>query len=85
MAQPILKKGSCWRVGDGSEIQVLKDKWILSYPTNKVLHQPVDEEWEWWVLELIDWSAKIWDRQLLDLKFHREDADAISRIPLDRP
>ena len=84
-AQSILKKGSCWRVGDGSEIWVLTDKWILNYPTNKVLHQLVDEEWEWWVLELIDWSAKIWDRQLLDLKFHREDADAISRIPLDRP
>ena len=34
--------------------------------------------------ELIDWSAKICNRQLLDLKFHREDADAISRIPLSR-
>ena len=83
-AQPILKKGSCWRVGDGSEIRVLKDKWIPNYPTNKVLHPPVEEEWERRVSELIDWSAKIWDRQLLDLKFHREDADAISRIPLSR-
>ena len=45
-AQPILKKGSCWRVGDGSEIRVLKDKWIPNYPTNKVLYPPVEEEWE---------------------------------------
>ena len=81
-AQPILKKGSYWRVGDGSEIRVLKDKWIPNYPINKVLHPPAEEEWEWRVSELIDWSAKIWDRQLLDLKFHHEDADAISQIPL---
>ena len=58
-AQPILKKGCCWRVGDGSKIRVLKDKWILNYPTNKVLHPLVEEEWEWRVLELIDWSAKL--------------------------
>lgn len=34
--------------------------------------------------ELIDWSAKLWDRQLLELKFHRDEAEAISRIPLSR-
>lgn len=45
-AQPILKKGCCWRVGDRSEIRLLKDKWIPNYPTNKVLHPPVEEEWE---------------------------------------
>ena len=31
-------------VGDGSEIRVLKDKWIPNYPTNKVLHPLVEEE-----------------------------------------
>ena len=69
-------------MGDGSEIWVLKDKWILNYPTNRVLHPPMEEEWELWVSELIDWSAKLWDRQLLDLRFHREDVEAISWIPL---
>ena len=54
VAQPILKKGSCLRVGDGSKIRVLKDKWIPNYPTNKVLHPPMEEEWEWQVSELID-------------------------------
>ena len=53
-AQPILKKGCCWRVGDGSGIRVLKDKWIPNHPTNRVLHPPEEEEWEWRVSELID-------------------------------
>ena len=44
----------------------------------------MEEEWEWRVSELIDWSTKLWDRQLLELKFHHDDAEAISRIPLSR-
>ena len=33
-AQPILKKGCCWRVGDGAAIRVMADKWILNQVTN---------------------------------------------------
>ena len=84
VAQLILKKGSCWRVGDGSRIRVLKDKWIPNHPTNRVLHPPGDEEREWRVSELIDWSLKVWDRDLIERRFHHEDADAILRIPLSR-
>ena len=36
-AQPILKKGCCWRVGNGVLIQVLQDCWLPSQPTHKVL------------------------------------------------
>ena len=76
-AQPILKKGCCWRVGDGSKIRVMKDKWILNHSTNMVLHTPAEEEWEWHVCKLIDWLEKTWDRQLIDLMFHRVDVEAI--------
>ena len=37
-AMPILRSRSCWRVGNGESIEVLLDKWIPNYPTNKVLH-----------------------------------------------
>ena len=53
-ALPILKLAYCWRVGNGSSISVLGDKWIPNYPTNKVLlpiHELVDEMV---VSELID-------------------------------
>ena len=84
VAQLILKKGSCWRVGDGSGIRVLKDKWIPNHPTNRVLHPLGDEEREWRVSELIDWSLKVWDRDLIKRRFHHDDADTILRIPLSR-
>ena len=53
-ALPILKADYCWRVGNGSSISVMGDKWIPNYPTNKVLHpihELVDEKV---VSELID-------------------------------
>ncbi|XP_075645269.1 putative mitochondrial protein AtMg00310 [Castanea sativa] len=53
-AQPVLKKGCYWRVGDGSSIRVMTERWIPYHPTNKILVHPVKEEWEWRVSELID-------------------------------
>lgn len=52
--QEILKQGCSWRVGNGSAIRVTKDKWIPNHPTNKVIHPPREDEWEWRVVELID-------------------------------
>ena len=36
-AQQILKKGCYWRVGTGSSIRVMEDKWIPNHPGNKIL------------------------------------------------
>ena len=36
--QPILLSGHCWRVGNGLSINVIKDRWIPNYPTNRILH-----------------------------------------------
>lgn len=83
-AQPILKKRCCWRVGDGQSIRVMQDKWIPNYPTNQVLHLPLDAEVEWRVSELMDWAGHGWDWGLIGVKFHREDAEAILLIPLSR-
>ncbi|XP_023892052.1 uncharacterized protein LOC112004058 [Quercus suber] len=47
VAQHILKKGCCWRVGDGRSIQVMHDKWIPNYPTNQVLHPLLEAEEDW--------------------------------------
>ena len=83
-AQLILRKGCCWRVGNGTSIWVLSDKWIPCHPTNKILISPNDEEWEWWVSDLIDWTTFQWDKDLICLAFQRFDAEAILRIPLSR-
>ena len=83
-AQHVLKKGCCWRVGDGSSIRVLHDKWIPNHPTNQILHPPLGAEEDWKVCELVDWETHGWDRGVIGRKFHREDADAICHIPLSR-
>lgn len=31
---------------------------------------------------MIDWTCCVWDRQIIEKSFHREDAEAILRIPL---
>ena len=41
-ALPILKAGYCWRVGNGSSISFIGDKWFPNYPTKKILH-PIHE------------------------------------------
>lgn len=82
--QEILKQGRSWRVGNGSAIWVTKDKWIPNHPTNKVIHPPREDEWEWRVVELNDWTTRTWDRNLIEAMFHRDDAEAILRILLSR-
>ncbi|KAL0012535.1 hypothetical protein SO802_007643 [Lithocarpus litseifolius] len=79
---PILKQGSCWRVGNGASISVMRDKWIVNHPTCKVLHPLEEQEWEWRVSDMIDPNLRCWDRELIWNKFHEEDAEAICRIPL---
>ena len=81
-AQPILRKGGCWRLGNGSSIRVTMDSWIPNHPTHRVLHPLQVDEWEWRVSQLIDWRVKAWDRELIVAAFNREDADVILRIPL---
>ena len=47
-----------------------------------MIHPPGEEEWEWRVSELIDLDLKWWRRELITEKFHKDDAEAILRIPL---
>jgi len=34
-AQPLLKKGSYWRVGNGNSIRIMHEKWIPNHPKTK--------------------------------------------------
>ena len=83
-AQNILQTGCFWRVGTGSSIRVLEDKWIPNHPENKVLFQPENDKWEWRVSDLIDWRVQQWDRERIYMLFNQFGAAAILRIPLSR-
>ena len=84
VAQLILKKDYCWRVGDGSSIWALQDKWIPNYPTNRILHIPCEVDRELRVCDLMDWTCHGWDREKIGSMFHREEAEAIYSIPLSK-
>ena len=81
-AQLVIQKGSCWRVGDGSSIRILPDKWIPNHPSNKVLFHPTEEQQEWRVSELIDQSSRCWDKEVVLMNFHKDDVKEILHIPL---
>ena len=83
-ALPILRLGYCWRVGNGPSISVLGDKWIPNYSTNKVLHPIHELVDEMVVLELIDLELHVWRGDMIRTLFHKEDVDAITKIPLSR-
>ena len=82
VAMPILKSGCCWRVGSGDEIQIRKDEWIPSYPSNMVLHPVVEDVEECMVVDLIDPNLHYWRRDLIMAMFHINDTKAICNIPL---
>lgn len=83
-AQPILKSSHCWRVGNGSSIGALKDRWIPNYPTNKILHSVHENLDEMLVSDLINPELHARRREEIMSTFHRVDAEAICRIPLSR-
>ena len=83
-AQQILKTGCYWIVGTSSSIRVMKDKWILNHPANKILFPTEHDEWEWRVSDLIDWRVHQWDRERIYMLFNQFDVEAILRIPFSR-
>lgn len=71
------------------KLNQLQRSWVArieepANPTNKILHPPLDEDWEWRVSDLIDWAAHDWDCGVIATNFHRDDVEAIVRVPLSR-
>ena len=64
-AQPLVRRGIWWQVGDGKMIKVWKDKWIPSPSTYKVITPERTPEQIQWVSDLIDEDSKEWKRALV--------------------
>ena len=83
-AQPILQVGYCWRVGNGHSINVVKDRWLPNFPTNKVLNPIQGVRDELTVANLINPDLNIWKYKDIRAIFHTDEAEAICQIPLSR-
>jgi hypothetical protein len=71
----LLKKGIIWRVGNGANIRVWRDRWI---PRATEYH-PISQQGRCrhrWVADFLA-SDGTWNEQLLNRWFHRIDMDAI--------
>ncbi|XP_075636927.1 uncharacterized protein LOC142609203 [Castanea sativa] len=83
-ALPILRLGSCWRVGNGSSISVVRDRWLPNHPTNKILYPRHELVEDLAVSDFSDPELHLWRRDMIMGMFHSEDVEAIFRIPLSR-
>lgn len=75
------KRGSIWRVGDGTQINIWEDAWI---PTshNLRVQTPRGTRLVSKVSELINPIDGLWDEQLVRALFWPTDAERILQIPL---
>jgi ribonuclease HI len=81
-AKPLLQKGLVWRVGDGKQIKIWKDKWIPT-PTSYMIQSPhrvLDLEAR--VSSLINMDTNWWNIPLIREVFNREEADTIYGLAL---
>ena len=80
----VIKRGACWRIGDGQKVKVWHHAWLPSKPPAKIL-SPVLEGWEEAIVDkLIKEDSRTWDDVIIDGFFVPEEADIIKSIPLSR-
>lgn len=73
-----------WRIGDGTQIWVFHDKWILSLFPTKVVPQTLAHMDDLTVSSLIDQVTKEWSGKLIDHSIAPFIAQNIKAIPLCR-
>jgi len=65
-ARPLLKEGMRWRIGDGSQVRIWKDKWVPCTQSHKILapvnvlnanatvNEIINRDANWWNIPLIE-------------------------------
>ena len=77
----LLDRGILWRVDNGEEIRITKDRWIPDAPCLPILptvQMPDDLK----VSSLMDHSSKKWNEELVRICFGPADAECILNIAL---
>jgi hypothetical protein len=85
-ARDLIKKGTIWRVGDGSHINIWTDNWLPGDCRHKVISPHPNGTTIAKVSDLIQDSPRGWDHHLVQSTFIQHDANVILGIPLcERP
>lgn len=72
-----LELGTRWHVGNGTKISVFKDRWLPHPCSFRPIANPLGFTHELWVTDLIDWEAKVWDRDVILETFIPADAELV--------
>jgi hypothetical protein len=81
-ARHIIRLGTRWRIGNGSQVNIWKDNWISSSSPLKIIspRQILLENAR--VCDLIDDDSRLWKSSLIDSIFLPLEAEQIKSIPL---
>ncbi|XP_024172054.1 uncharacterized protein LOC112178075 [Rosa chinensis] len=79
-SRPVLKAGSSWRIGDGTQVNIWTDQWIPNCP-KYLLQQPVNTAFAT-VADLIDPYSRTWIHSAIHALFSPPVAASILSIPL---
>ncbi|XP_040994329.1 uncharacterized protein LOC121240869 [Juglans microcarpa x Juglans regia] len=81
-ARPLVEAGSYWRIGNGHNLQVWKDKWIYSPNPSKAQSNVSVLENNATVSSLIDPTTKQWKHALVQQIFNHGEAESIIKTPI---
>lgn len=76
----LIKEGALWQIGDGSQVNLWEDPWVVGEDGRLVISTKVDEVRK--VSDLINSSRMEWKSDLLSLYFNERDKKCILSIPL---
>jgi hypothetical protein len=81
-ARWILKKGCCWLIGNGKDINIWEDNWLHPQGSSATWTPKPPNTNLTKVSDLINPSNNDWDRQLISQIFFPIEAEKITQIPL---
>ncbi|KAA3474504.1 reverse transcriptase [Gossypium australe] len=80
-ARHILEEGLSWRVGNGEEINIWNDAWILEPGNGRIQCQAIDIRFTK-VADLVDKESTTWKQDIISSLFVEEQSRRILAIPL---
>jgi hypothetical protein len=81
-AQPLLKEGLMWRIGDGASVKIWGDKWIPNTSSHQLAVPTIPPLAESKVQMLIDRDSNWWNIPLLEQLFPLQIVEHICQIPI---
>ena len=79
-SKALLKEGVVWRVGNGSQINLWDDPWVVD-EEGRYLTSARTEQFTW-VSDLIDFERKEWNVEVVEANFNDRDVRCILGTPL---